>query len=172
MTGRWPHLAMGLAMSLALVLGTAALSAWPAWQSVPNDYALMRLSFTTSGIRRCRDRTPEELDALPRNMRQDQVCERRRAPVYVELDLDGRRILAETLAPSGLAGSGPSRIYRRFELPAGDYDVAVRLRTDPAAVDFTSTARRQVTLRPGQSVAVDYDAGAGGFIFNSTYNGE
>lgn len=166
MTGRWHHLVLGTAVGVGLVLATAALSAWPAWQSLPEDYALVRLSFTVSGARNCRDRTPEELAALPPNMRQGQVCERRRAPVHVELDLDGATVLAEDLPPSGLAGSGPSRVYRRFELPAGSYDIALRLRTDPAEAGYTATASQSVTLVPGQSLAIDYDAEAGGFVFD------
>lgn len=166
MTGRWHHLGLGTALSLGLVLATAALSAWPAWQSLPEDHALLRLSFTVSGARDCRPRTPEELAALPRNMRRSEVCERRRSPVHVALDLDGVTILDEELPPGGIAGSGPSRIYRRFELPAGAYDLSLRLRTDPSAAGQTVTADRRVTLAPGQSMAVDYDPAAGGFVFD------
>lgn len=166
MTGRWHHLVLGTALSLVVVLATAALSAWPDWQSLPEDHALLRLSFSVSGARSCRDRTEEELAALPRNMRQDQICERRRAPVRVELDLDGQTVLAEDLPPGGLSGSGPSRIYHRFELPAGSYDIALRLRTDPADPGFAATAARQVTLAPGQNMAIDYDAGRGVFVFD------
>ena len=166
MTARWHHLILGTLVALAVVLATAVLSIRPAWQSLPADHALLRLSFTESGARTCRPRTAEELAALPRNMRQPEVCERRRAPVRVELDLDGQTVLAEDLPPTGLAGSGPSRIYRRFELPAGTYTVAVRLRTDPAQPGWADSAARDVTLAPGQSLAIDYDRGAGGFVFN------
>jgi len=164
--GRLPFLVMGLALSLLIVLGTAALSAWPAWQSLPEDQALLRVSFTASGARRCRPRTSEELAALPRNMRQVEVCERRRAPVQIELELNGQVLLSEILWPSGLAGSGPSRIYRRFELPADDYDIQLRLRTDPETAEFASTARRKISLRPGESVAIDYDGETREFIFD------
>ncbi len=172
MTARLPHLAAGFAVILAVVLGAAVLSARPVWHSLPADHGLLRLSFTTSGARRCRDRTPEELAALPRNMRQDQICERRRAPVYVELDLDGAPRLAATLPPGGLAGSGPSRVYRRFELPAGAYEVALRLRTDPEAEGFAAETRATVTLQPGQSVAIDYDGANARFVFDPPQEGE
>lgn len=166
MTGRWHHLVMGGALSLVVVLATAALSARPFWESLPEDAALIRLSFTQSGVRNCRDRTDEELAALARNMRQNQVCDRRRAPVYVELDLNGETVLARELPPTGLSGSGPSRIYQRFEVPAGDYDIAVRLRDDPAMDGFAGTAERRITLAPAESLAIDYNAEAGGFIFH------
>lgn len=166
MTGRWLHLILGTLVSLGVVLATAALSAWPAWESLPADHALIRLSFSASGARRCRDRTPEELAALPRNMRQPEICERRRAPVHVEMELDGVPVLDADLPPGGLTGSGPSRIYRRFEVPAGDHEIALRLRTDQEAPGDTASAASRVTLVPGQSLAIDFDAGSGGFIFN------
>jgi len=166
MIGRWQHLILGTALSLVLVLATAALSHRPAWQSLPEDHALIRLSFTASGVRNCRDRSAEELAALPRNMRQTQICDRRRAPVYVELDIDGETVFSGELPPSGLSGSGPSRIYQRFELPAGSYEIALRLRDDPALAGFTSSASRRVTLSPAQSIAIDYNAEKGGFVFH------
>jgi hypothetical protein len=166
MTGRWLHLVLGSLVSLGVVLATAALSAWPHWQSLPADHALIRLSFTVSGARSCRDRTPEELAALPRNMRQPEICERRRAPVHVAMELDGMPVLEAELPPTGLSGSGPSRIYRRFEVPAGDHEIALSLRTDPASPGETATAARRVTLMPGQSLAIDYNAGSDGFIFD------
>lgn len=165
MTGRWLHIVLGTLLSLGVVLAVAAFSAWPVWQSLPADHALIRLSFTVSGVRNCRDRTAEELAALPRNMRQTQVCDRRRAPVEVAMALDGEVVLNAELPPGGLAGSGPSRIYQRFEVPAGEHQIALSLRTDPEAAEDTATATRRVTLLPGQSLAIDYDAGAGGFVF-------
>ncbi len=166
MAGRWHHLAMGGLISLAVVLGTALFSAWPAWQSMAEDHGLVRLSFTHSGARNCRDRTEEELAALPRNMRQAQVCDSRRLPVYVEMDLNGATVFARDLAPTGLSGTGPSRIYAKFELPAGPYDIDLRLRDDPTLEGYTNTATRQVQIGPGQSLAIDYNAEAGGFIFH------
>ncbi len=165
MIGRWRNLLLGTLLSLGLVLATAAFSAWPAWQSVPADHALIRLSFTVSGARNCRDRTPDELAALPRNMRQPQICDRRRAPVHVSMDLDGTTVLDEVLPPGGLSGSGPSRVYRRFEVSSGEHEITLRLRTNPQAAEDTASASRRVTLAPGQNLAIDFDAVAGGFIF-------
>lgn len=166
MLGRWHHLVLGSVISLAFVLVTAVLSVWPTWQSVDEGNALVKLSFTQSGVRDCRARTEEELAALARNMRQAQICDRRRAPVYVEMDLNGEQVFARNLPPTGLSGTGPSRIYQKFELPAGAYDIALRLRDDPAVEGFTSTRSHSVQLAPGQSLAIDFNAEAGGFIFH------
>lgn len=164
--GRLRHLAAGGAILLATALGTAALSSRPSWQSLPEGHALLRVSFTHSGARTCRDRTGEELAALPPNMRTAQVCDRRRAPVRFELDLDGRPLLAADLPPSGLAGSGPSRIYWRQELPAGPHRLEVRLSDDPALTGFGHVAAFDIRPGPGESVALDFDAAAGGFFLH------
>lgn len=165
MKGRLRHLLLGGAAMLALSLGVAYLSAAPGWQSLPADTALLRVSFTHGGDRNCRERTPEELAELPPNMRLAKVCDRRRPPVYVELDIDGATVLAEELPARGIAGSGPSRIYRRFPLPAGRHDIAVRLRDHPATKGFDYAGETQVTLAPAQSFVVDFRPEAGGFVF-------
>lgn len=164
--GRRRHLALGGALSLAVVLAAAALSAWPAWQSLPPDTALVRLSFTHSGVRNCRDRTAEELAKLPANMRNSQICDRRRAPVRIEMDIDGQSVIAADLPPSGLAGSGPSRIYRRVELPAGSYHLTLRMRDDPSVAGFTQEAAFDIDLSPAESLAVDFDATTGRFFLH------
>lgn len=157
MTERIRNILLGGLVMLVLAVVAAVFSGWPAWQSLPDDHALIRLSFAVSGARNCRDRTAEELAALPRNMRQPQVCDRRRAPVQVAMELDGTTVLDAELPPGGLSGSGPSRIYRRFEVPAGEHEIAVKLTTDPAAQDIV-TERRRVTLEPGQNLAIDFDS--------------
>jgi len=167
MKGRLIHLLLGGGVMLAVILGVAFLSAAPRWRSLPEDTALLRLSFTHSGDRSasCRNRTPEELAALAPNMRQLKVCDRRRPPIYVELDIDGATTFAAEVPSTGLAGSGPSRVYRRFLLPAGAHDIAVRLRDRPETEGFDYSARTEVTLVPAQSFVIDFHAEAGGFVF-------
>ncbi len=167
MTGRLHHLAMGGIVTLAFFLGVAWLSASPPWRSVPENMALLRLSFTHSGDRSasCRDRTPEELAKLPPNMRAIQICDRRRPPIYVELEVDGTLIYAAESAPSGLAGSGPSRLYERLLLPAGSHNLTVRMSDDPATDAFGYEATRKVDLVPGQSFVIDFRKESG-FVFD------
>lgn len=164
--GRAHHLAAGGAVSLAVMLAIAFLSAWPVWQSLAPGAALLRLSFTHSGVRNCRDRTAEELAKLPANMRASQVCDRRRAPVRIEMDIDGQQIFAADLPPSGLAGSGPSRIYRRVELPAGAYKVDLRMQDDPSVQDFTHKATFDIDLAQAESLAIDFDSTTGSFFLH------
>ncbi len=163
---RTSNLALGGALSIMLMLGVATLSARPSWQSLPPDMAIVRLSFTHSGVQNCRDRTPEELAALPPNMRSKKLCDRRRAPVKVEMDVNGRTVLATELKPSGLAGSGPSRIYHRYMLPAGTYRLDLRLSEDPAASGFKYRSNFEVQLAPTKSVAIDFNPATGSFFLH------
>lgn len=166
MKGRLHHLAMGGIVTLVLSLAVAWLSAAPAWQTVPENMALLRLSFSHSGDRSasCRDRTPEELAKLPPNMRQTQICDRRRPPIYVELEVDGTLIYGAEIAPSGIAGSGPSRLYERLLLPAGTHNLTVRMRDNPASGDFGYEATREIDLKPEQSFVIDFRKESG-FVF-------
>lgn len=164
--GRPLNLVLGGAAFLALSLGVAWLSAHPPWQSVQADSGVMRLSFTHSGARNCRDRTPEELAKLPPNMRATQICDRRRQPVYLEFELDGKIEKARNYSPSGLFGSGPSRIYERLVLPSGPHRVALRMRDNPASPGFTHETAFDIMLEAGESVAIDFDAAADAFYLH------
>ncbi len=163
---RWPQLLGGLAVTLPLAFGAAMLSGRPQWQSLPADSGLVTLSFTHSGARACRDRTEAELAALPQNMRGRQLCERGRSPVRIEMDVDGRAMLARELRPSGIARSGPSRIYDRLTLAAGRHVVDLRMNDDPAIAGFTHNARFELDLAPEQSIAIDFDPLKGGFFLH------
>jgi hypothetical protein len=150
---------------LAATLGAAWLSAAPSWRVFPEESALLRVSFSHGGARNCRARTAAELAKLPPNMRGTEICERARAPLFLEIDIDGATLFAGTLPPGGLAGDGPSRVYERFVLPAGPHRIAVRLRDSLRTAGFDHEAEQRVDLAPGQSFVIDFRPEAGGFTF-------
>jgi hypothetical protein len=98
-------------------------------------------------------------------MRRVQDCPRARRPIYVELDVDGRNIYSASLPPTGIAGDGPSRVYRRFVLPARAYDVAVRMRDTARTEGFDHERRGSVELSPDQMFVIDYQSESGSFMF-------
>jgi hypothetical protein len=97
-------------------------------------------------------------------MRKAVECPRERLPVTVELDLDGEPLYAETLPPTGLSGDGPSRAYQRFVVPPGRHRLVARMRDTARTEGFDHIHETDIDLRPGQSLAIDFNPVAGTFI--------
>jgi hypothetical protein len=132
----------------------------------PADGAEIKLSFSHGGQKKggCRQLTAEEIAKLPPNMRRTQSCPRERVPVVIEMDVGGLVSYREVLPPSGLAGDGPSRAYRRFNLPPGRHRVALRLRDSERTVGFDYERVVEFDLRARQNFVVDFRPEAGGFV--------
>jgi hypothetical protein len=163
---RITRLVFGTIAMTAITAGAALLSAWPSYRAIPEGTGVVKLSFSHGGERSCRQMTEAERAKLPPNMRRTEICDRRRLPVYVELDLNGETVYRASLPSSGIAGDGPSRLYQRFLLPAGEHDIAIRLRDTARPEGFDYAAERRIALLPEQSFAIDFNLVAGGFIFN------
>jgi hypothetical protein len=146
------------------VVGYFATS--PLYVHLPAGEALVKLSFQHAGERKeaCHERTPEELAKLAPNMRAASVCPRERAPVEVEVAMDGRPLFAIVAQPTGLAKDGASTVYRRIAVPAGSHRVVAKMK-DTVAGDFRFLAERTVDLAPGQVLVIDFDAKEGGWVF-------
>ncbi len=155
------------AVIVALFAGVAAFADWPVYRQTPPGSAVVVLTFVHGADRRaeCRRLTPEEIAKLPLNMRRVQDCPRGRRPVYVELDVGKEVAYRASLAPTGIAGDGPSRVYQRFVLPAGEYDVAVRMRDTARSEGFDHEREEKVALGPDQMFVIDFRAEPAGFVF-------
>lgn len=151
----------------ALFAGVVVLSDWPTYAQIPNGSGIVTLTFVHGADRKgeCRRLTPEEIAKLPPNMRKVLDCPRGRRPIYVELDVDGRSVYRASLPPAGIAGDGPSRVYQRFVLPAGNHELAVRMRDTARTEGFDHERRDSVTLSPDQMLVIDFRPENGSFIF-------
>jgi hypothetical protein len=114
----------------------------------------------------CRDRSSAEMAKLAPNMRRLKVCPRRRVPLLVELEIDGKILYRESLPPSGLSGDFPSHVHRRFAVEPGAHHLTVRLRDSNRAEGFDYERSTEMTLAPRQSFAIDFRAAANGFVFH------
>ena len=102
----------------------------PEYEHLPQDQAVLKLSITHAGARKeaCRERSAEELAKLAPNMRASLDCPRERAPLLVEVELDGKLVLRREAQPSGLRRDGNAVVYERIALPAGRHRIVARLR--------------------------------------------
>jgi hypothetical protein len=148
------------------VVAIGYFSTSPRYVHLPPDTALLKLSFIHAGARMeaCHERTAEELAKLAPNMRAKSVCPRERAPVRVEIALDGEALFSVVVPPSGLAKDGASTVYRRAPVPAGVHHLSARLSDLPGG-EFNHSAEATVTLAPGHVLVVDFDDSKGGFQF-------
>ena len=164
--------ALRFAAQLALYLPLMALIAYfstqPRFSVLEPGQALVRLSFIHAAQRReaCRTRTPEELAKLPPNMRAAQDCPRERAPLLVELELDGELVLRREVQPAGLKRDGNATVYHRLAIPAGKHRVVARLRDRPGE-GFNFQKDETLELAPGEALLIDFVATKGGFLFRS-----
>jgi hypothetical protein len=151
----------------ALFVAVAAFSDWPVYRQIPHGSAVVMLSFVHGADRKseCRRLTAVEIQKLPPNMRRVQECPRGRRPLYVELDLDGKMVFQASLPPTGIAGDGPSKVYERFVVPAGSYDIAVRMRDTPRTDGFDHERRATVALTADQLFVIDFRTESGEFVF-------
>lgn len=155
-----------LALYVPLLALIGYFSTDPPFVVLPDNQALVLLSFSHAGARKeeCRQRTPEELAKLAPNMRALQDCPRERNPVTVELELDGRQLYHIEAPPAGLKKDGASTVYRRSTVAAGEHHVVVRLR-DQATGSFGYVKEETIDIPAGASLVIDFHAGQGGFKF-------
>lgn len=148
----------------ALTIGV--FSYYPPYRHLPPEQALLKLSFSHPGqlVAQCRRRTPEELAALPPNMRNPMDCPRERSPVTVQLALDGSVLARREIPPAGLSRDGPSTVYARFPVPAGSHRLSVQLNDSVREPALNYTRDEDLDIRPGQIVVVDFNPERGGIV--------
>jgi hypothetical protein len=151
--------------AFAAVIGYFATE--PAYTHVDPGAAVITLSFGHAGETKtaCRRLTPEEIAALPPNMRRPMDCPRGRVSLLVELLLDGEPLYRAWRPPSGLAGDGASSVYERFVVAPGRHRLTARLRDSRREQGFDYESEKIVELDPGEHLVIDFRADKGGFKF-------
>jgi len=141
-------------------------SASPSYTHLAPEDALIKVNFSHAGenVTECRRLTPEEIAALPPNMRKPTDCPRERVPLRLRLDLDGETVLEEVLQPTGIWGDGPSSVYRKIAVPAGHHELALMLRDSRREDGFDYEQEGSFELKPVQNFVVDFQPSQGGFV--------
>ncbi len=150
----------------AFAASIGVFSQWPTYSHLAPDRALIKLSLVHHGQRlhECRPLSPEELAKLPPTMRMPTDCPRERAPLTVEVEIDGARVLRKTAEPTGLSRDGAASIYERLEIGAGTHEIAVRFTDSPREHGFDYERIETVALSPAQILVIDFDAERGGIL--------
>ena len=137
----------------------------PIYKQIPDDVALVKLSMSHLGGRECRKRTADELAKLPPNMRAPLDCPRGRSDIKLLLELDDKPIYETVMHPTGLSKDGISTVYKRFELKAGSYKLAVKMNDNLVNPGWSHVKEEQVTLKPARVLVIDFNPDKGGLFF-------
>ena len=153
---------LGQAAAWALFAAvTGVFAQWPIYSPLPEGHGELKLSMAhlTERLEPCVQLSPEEIAALPPNMRVAERCERARAEAVVQLLLDGEPLLDTAVRPVGLARGGRSYLQAHWSLPAGDYELELRLRDTPRDAGFDKVQRFRLGLATGESALLDIGDG-------------
>jgi len=161
---------IGQGLFYVLFMGVIGyFSTSPAYTHLPPDESLIKLSFSHAGQHKgaCRQLTPEEIAKLPMYQRKaTTVCPRERDNVIIELEMDGKQLYHATLEPGGLSHNSISSIYRRIPVKAGIHTLKASL-NDNGGDHFNYVHEEKLDLDPGRILVIDFQDGAGGFIFKN-----
>ncbi len=152
----------------AVFAGVIALfSSWPNFRSLQAREGLITISIAHHGqrLQPCREQTAEELARLPPNMRAKSRCPRERAPLLVEVDIDGKTVLRQRAEASGLSSDGAGKLYRRMPVAVGRHRIEVRLRDSKRSQGFDYVHEQVVELGPAEILVVDFDSEKREFTF-------
>ncbi len=135
----WSFETLGRIVFTALLFGVVAVLGQIPFGEVPEDaYLRLSLRTTEAQIEICRDRTAEELEALPAHMRKPRACDRHAIPYRLHVRLDGETMVDEILEPRGARSDRPLVFDQRIAVEPGSATLAVSFAPDESAGDGAS----------------------------------
>jgi ferredoxin/coenzyme F420-reducing hydrogenase delta subunit len=99
-------------------------------------------------------------DVAP-HMRGAQTSLAKRAPVAMRVFIDGKEVLNQSYAPSGLSDSGPSSAIERIGVAKGEHVVRIELNDTGVDGNWTLHDSRVVNFADGQRRVIRFETGRG-----------
>lgn len=137
----------------ALLLAVVVLLGQVPWGSSTGE-AVLRLALRTvhGKVEVCRERSAEELAALPPHMRQAEICDTYPVGYRLRVELDGRLLVDESVSPGGMRQDRPHNVDREFIVDSGTSRLAVTFRPEPPE-DADPEAREELAGLPTYELA-------------------
>ncbi len=162
----WRYLGQGFGYFLFIAF-IGYFSSMPGYTNVPVGQALIKFTFTHAGkrVHPFHDtRTNADMAKLSPQLR-FRKHSRKRFPLRIELEMDGRIVYKAEIPPRGLSHDLPSPVYQRFIIPAGKHHFRVRMGDDKREKGFAYTGEKTVELSPLRTLIIDFDNIRKQFIF-------
>lgn len=130
----------------------------PAYRQLGEDQAVLTIAFSHAGEIRepCRTLSPEELAALPPNMRKPTDCPRERSPVIIEAHMDGELIHSQTEEAPGLFKDSGVDIYLLKKIPTGKHHLKIVMDDSVRKQGFEHSFEQDIIIQPAQILLVDF----------------
>ena len=125
--------AAGVALAALFAAGLAALASRPLGSEPTGAAVRLALRTARAHVEVCRDRTADELAALPAHMRQPRVCEDHRPDYRLELIADGVPLWTERVEPPGMRRDRPLTVDALVPVMPGRRELVVAFTPEPAA---------------------------------------
>lgn len=109
----------------------------------------------------CRAVSAEEKAKLPKHMQQDKICERGRAPVRLQVLVDGQPLVDARYEARGVRRDGVAVGLERLPLAPGPHRVRVRIGDTPDPEAWAHETEREIEVRDGRRAVVLFDRQAG-----------
>lgn len=140
----------------------------PVYRPLAEGDAVVIVAFGHAGkiVAPCRERSPEELAALPPNMRIAQDCPRERSPIIVEVLLDDKIALKETFVAPGFSKDLGVEIFHRTNVPVGKHNVIARMNDDVNVEGYTHVVEQEIELTQGKILVVEYKPDKNTFVLH------
>jgi hypothetical protein len=145
----------------AFITVTGVFAQWPVYAPLAAGHGELKLSMAhlTARLEPCVQLTQDEIRALPPNMRVSEQCPRARADAVLQLLVDGQPLAETAVRPTGLARGGRAYLQGYWSLPAGSYDLELRLRDTPRPEGFDKVQHFRLDLAVGESVLLNIGDG-------------
>ncbi len=98
------------------------------------EEARVRLTWRIRGEQTggCRTPTAGELERLPPHMRNPDACVGPVPPFHLEVAVDGRTVVGDTIRPAGARGDRPVYVFRDVAVSPGTHRIRVRFEQEEA----------------------------------------
>lgn len=139
------------------------LSMKPSYPFYSKDRSLIKITFKHSGKQECRELTEKDTMNELKHMRKTNSpfskirmdCDRKRLPVYVEVDLDNKNILSRTYYPTGMRKDGSTFAYEEIHTAPGTHEIKVKMRDSKEESPFNYIFEKKTETKKGRVAVID-----------------
>ncbi len=138
----------------------------PPYVRLTPEESMITLALSHAGkpAHECRRKSQEELAKLPPNMRVPEECPRERSPIKIEVLMNDKYVIDETVDPPGLYKDQGVDIYHSVKVPKGEHMLEIRMNDNVRVEGPTHHYRQAVSLGSAQLLVIQFNNAQNQFV--------